>query len=400
MNIALFSDNFYPEISGITDSITLLGRELVGRGHSVLFVVPRYAKRDYKKAGIQSQEQEYPQNFSIERMPAIRYPYSPTGQSRIALPFGRSIPRIKKFVPDIIHTHSPFGAGLEALIASRRTQTPLVGTNHTPISEFIKYSPLHSHRITKMALRYFSWYYNHCEYITTPCQSLLTEMKENGFHRAHKSLSNPIDLEHFGPSKNNEEKQKLKKRFGFSSHTILYTGRLAVEKHIDVIIRAIADARQSIPDLSFAITGIGSSEKSLRDLTQKLGLERSVLFLGHVDEKILPLIYKASDIFVIMSTAESQSLSLMNAMASGLPVIGARARALPEYITPRNGIIVNVGDFKGLSHEIIKLCTSPDYTHTLGLGGMTTVREFRPSAIAKVWETIYNDVIWKHRKLA
>ena len=232
MNIAFFSDNFYPEISGITDSITLLGQELVRRGHSVLFVVPRYAKRDYRVAWIQSEEHEYPKNLFVERMPSIRYPHSPTGQSRIALPFGRSMPRIKKFVPDIIHTHSPFSAGLEALIASRRTRAPLAGTNHTPISEFIKYSPLHSRRFTKIVLRYFSWYYNHCKFVTAPCQSLLTEMEENGFHRSNKPLSNPIDLEHFGPPKNETEKQELKKRFGFSPHTVLYTGPCSRKKNI------------------------------------------------------------------------------------------------------------------------------------------------------------------------
>jgi glycosyltransferase involved in cell wall biosynthesis len=87
----------------------------------------------------------------------------------------------------------------------------------------------------------------------------------------------------------------------------------------------------------------------------------------------------------------------MNAMATGLPVIGARVRALPEYINASCGVIVDIGDSAGLSREIVKFCNDPEYAKKLGEGGKIAVGRFSPFAIAEIWETIYNDAICKHR---
>lgn len=83
-----------------------------------------------------------------------------------------------------------------------------------------------------------------------------------------------------------------------------------------------------------------------------------------MDKDIYPLIYKASDLFAIMSTAESQSISLILGMATGLPVIGANARALPEFINNNNGVVVKVGDYKTLATEMIKILSDDELIKT------------------------------------
>jgi len=98
-------------------------------------------------------------------------------------------------------------------------------------------------------------------------------------------------------------------------------------------------------------------------------------------------------LFVIMSVAESQSLSLMQAMACGLPVIGAQARALPEYINATNGLLVAPGDVGSLAEKIIYIFNNRDKALELGRGGVSSVQAYIAVVVAKQWEKIYSDII-------
>ncbi len=394
MKIAIFSDNFYPELSGIADSLDLLGKTLTERGHSILYVAPYYRDQDYLIANVPKKAEL----TGTKRLLSINYANSPNGQGRIVLPYGGAVRAIRKFAPDIIHTNTPFGTGLEALVAAKLLGIPLIGTNHTPSSEFSAYSPIKTNWFNTFTSYYFSWYYNRCQYVTGPCNSLLNEMKPFGFHRPHSALPNPLDVSRFKPAASKEEKDLLRKRLGFTFPTILYTGRLAEEKHVDVIIRAVAKVREIIPNASFALTGHGGAEKKLRTLAEGLSLTEHVNFLGFVDEATLPLLYQASDVFVIMSTAESQSLSLMQAMASGLPVIGANSRALPEYITPENGLVVKVGDADALAKALVSILQNSNYAEKLSKGGPLSAALCERTTITEKWEVLYAEVIANYHK--
>ncbi len=396
MKIVIFSDNFYPELSGITDSLLVSSQELAKRGHQLLLVAPHYLPADYAKVDQSITEPDYGPNVKVIRLPSLPYPNSPNGQGRMAVPIGFSFRPVKDFGPDLIHTHSPFGVGLEGLLVSKLLRIPLMGTNHTPPSEFMAYSPIQAKWFTKLTLGYFAWYYNRCRSVTTPCRSLLDEMNDNGFRQPAEVLPNPVDLSHFRPAENTEVKAKLKQQFGFSDKTILYTGRLAEEKHIDVIIKALALVKNKIPGVMLAITGHGAAAESLKKLAMTLDLENQVKFLGFIGSEKFLSVYQASDLFVIMSTAESQSLSLMQAMATGLPVIGARARALPEYINQTNGLVVTPGDEVGLAEAMVQILTNTNKIQILGTGGVARVKQFLPVEIVDRLEILYNKVITQH----
>lgn len=388
MKIAIFSDFFYPEISGISDSVILLGQELAKRGHTVMFVVPWYAKSDYRVAGLKPGDNFGP-NIIMKRLPSIGIPFSPTKQMRTPLFLGLGIYWLWKFKPDVIHTHSPLSPGYEAWLASKLFKIPFVGTNHTPMSEFLSGPKW----FVTAVCRHYSKFYNKCAFVTTPSQYLLDYMRNYGLIQKAKAISNPMDTANFSPVKNEAEKLALKKGFGFSSQTVLYTGRLAEEKHVDDIIRAVALAREEIPDISLAVTGHGKAENKLKKLAEELGIKDKVKFMGFVDKEIYPLVYKASDLFAIMSTAESQSISLVLAMSSGLPVIGANARALPEFINKNNGVVVAVADYKTLAKEIIRILSNPELIKKLGAGGVVSASKYSAGVIAKEWEEIYKKAI-------
>lgn len=272
---------------------------------------------------------------------------------------------------------------------SKLLKIPLIGTNHTPIVEFMAYSPFHPKWFVEIFVRYYSWYYNRCTFVSAPCNALLENMAEHGFKKEHKAISNPVLLDSFTPPQSIQSKNDLKKHFGFSTHTVLYAGRLAEEKHVNVIIRAIEIVKTKIPDICFVITGHGNAEASLKKLTADLHLQNVVRFMGYVDFAKFPLIYQASDLFAVMSTAETQCISLMQAFSCGIPGITARAWGLPEYTGTQAGIIIEPGDSAALADTIIELFNNPARIKKMGTAAIESVKKYYPNAVAQTWEELY-----------
>ncbi len=397
MKIAFFSDNFYPEISGISDSIILLGQKMQEMGHEVHYFAPGYSRKNYRMASIENKELKLGENIKIHRLYSLPFFESPTNQARFVIPLGLLAWKFRREKFDLVHTQSPFGLGIEALLMARFLGIPLLGTNHTPIEEFTCYIPIFGKIMTSISKRFFSCYYNQCCFMTVPYQGLLDDMKNNGLRTESSVLSNPIDLKNF-IAVSEDRKRELKDKYKLSNSVLIYSGRLAQEKHVDVIVRAIFEIKKKFPDCMFVITGIGSAELDLKKLVDRLGLGESVRFFGRVDEQTHIELYQASEIFAIMSTAEAQSLSLMKAMAVGMPVIGANARALPAYIKPNCGFIIQAGDVKNLTEKIIFLLENTQQQKSLGENGKLFVGQFSASAVARKWEDIYKKAQKAHSK--
>jgi len=122
-------------------------------------------------------------------------------------------------------------------------------------------------------------------------------------------------------------------------------------------------------------------------------VSKSVKFLGTVSQSALAKIYRSSELFVISSTSETQSMSLIQAMACGLPAIGVKARALPEYINGQNGFLVEPNDHVAFAEKIIFLFENSVFRKKLGDNASVFVQKFSASNIAKEWENIYNKTI-------
>lgn len=389
MRIAIFSDSFYPEISGISDSIITSAEELAQLGHRINFFVPYYSYKNFEIGGIKSKREiDLDKNIKINRFLSFPFP-SGTKQGRMVIPTALRWLDIREFKPDIIHTHLFFGVGLEALFSSKFLKVPLIGTNHTAISEFIRYAPIKADWLKNLSLKYVNWYYSKCNFVSAPSKSVFEEMKKFGFGGRHEVISNPVNTEVFNTFDYFEkETLMLKEKFGLNDKTVVYAGRFAEEKNIDVIIKAVAQAKKAIPDITFALAGHGAAFDSIKKLINKLHLENNIRFLGTIGRYELADLYRASEIFVITSTSETQSMTLIQAMACGLPVIGVRARALPEYIEG-NGILIEPGDFKTLSEKIVSLLKNSDLRNELGIRGSKFVQKFSDKSIALKWAEVY-----------
>ncbi|HEU5114277.1 MAG TPA: glycosyltransferase, partial [Candidatus Paceibacterota bacterium] len=279
MRILFYSDNFYPEISGISDSIITLGRELIRRGHTVGFAVPKYSDADYRYAGLDPDDSKFLEGFEVYRIPSLCYGNSPSGQARMVVPLGWSLGFVRKFKPDIIHSQSPFGTGFEALFAAKLFNIPLIGTNHTIMSEFARiYGPKY---LEHTADKFLFWYYRRCLATSVPSPSLAEKMSATGYKGTLEVIPNPVSLAQFSPA-SPAEREALRKEFHLLGPTILFVGRLGKEKQIEPIIDAMVRL-EHVPFIKLVIAGSGPLEADLKKKVRDLNIPEKVVFTGFLD---------------------------------------------------------------------------------------------------------------------
>ncbi|MDO8664777.1 MAG: glycosyltransferase [Candidatus Liptonbacteria bacterium] len=397
MRIAIFSDNFYPEISGISDSIISLAKELGKRGHFVNFYVPKYSAENYRTANIARQnEVKIGERVNVVRFSSIPYPM-PTAQGRLIIPIGFRALIIKKFNPDILHTQLFGGAGLEALIAGRILKRPVIGTNHTVVREFLRYSPVQNKFVLNMILGYVNWFYEKCDFVTSPSMFLIKDMEQLGFSGNSAVVYNPIDTNFFKPS-SAKSNDALKKKFGLAYPAVVYAGRFAPEKKMDILFRAFEIVKKAIPSATLAVAGHGVIKNSLQSLAKELEMEKNVVFTGTLSKPVLAELYHASELCATASTSEVQSITMLEAMGSGLPVVGVNARGLGEHINARNGLLAEPDDPRDLAHKILVLLKNDSLRKKLGVGAAIFAQNFSAEKIAANWEQIYEKAIKDYNK--
>ncbi|MDE1874465.1 MAG: glycosyltransferase [Patescibacteria group bacterium] len=397
MKILFYSDNLYPEISGISDSIISLAEELKRRGHVVAFAGPRYGAADYAMIG------KTPTDPSpLDRYQVCRIPGTPlgagaaSGVGRMIVPFGWSLGFVRRFKPDVIHTQSPFGAGIEAYLASRIFGVSLVGTNHTAIDQYIRiYGPFRGDWAVWLANKMFALYYNRCVFMSAPAAALVREMRSYGLKTPAQMISNPTSLGLFSPA-TDDAKQAIRRELGLDGRVVMFSGRLGIEKKTTVLLRGFARLRARVPDARLVIAGGGPVETSLRALVAEENLGDSVVFTGFLDHPTLAKWYKAADVFANMCPIETQCLSLMQAFASALPAVGVDQGAVGEHIKPEFGYTVPDGGVEALARALERLLADPAAARAMGEQAFAYVRQFSQSAVADIWEEVYGKSLDRH----
>lgn len=235
--------------------------------------------------------------------------------------------------------------------------------------------------------------YNKVSLVTAPTPIGTAILIANGIKRPTLPLSNGIDLEAFRqPSK--EQKKELREKYNLPSvPIILYIGRLDKEKKVNVLIEALQHIKKSQP-YHVVIEGKGQQMENLEDLVQKLGLQDKVSFIGYTEEKELSTLYSLATVFVMPSTAELQSLVTMEAMALGLPVIGAKAGALPYLIKPdKNGFLFEPDDPVDLAQKLQSILENPDMQKQMSRESLELIKEHDINHIIEKMEALYTKII-------
>jgi glycosyltransferase involved in cell wall biosynthesis len=296
----------------------------------------------------------------------------------------RVLRALRQAPPDVIHSQTFLGLGLDALAGARRLSIPIVGTNHTAIRAFAPYMPVK----LAWAERFVLWYYNRCDLVTAPSRSVFEELGVDRLRPPLAIISNPLDLATFRPAPEGRSAAPAADP-GLKGATLVYAGRLAAEKSIDTILRAVALLPDAGRPVTLALAGHGAAERPLRALAAELGIGRRVLFTGTLAKPQLARLFQQAEIFVNMSASETQSMALLQAMACGLPAVGANCRALPEFIGDTRGFVIDCRDHVALAERIGLLLANSDLRAALGHNAAAFARRFSIEAVADQWERAY-----------
>ncbi len=321
MHICMFTNTYLPFVGGVARSVSFLANDLQKMGHKVLVVAPTFpGKKDH-------QEEK-----CVYRVPAIQNFNGSDFSVRIPIPFTLS-EKIDRFKPDIIHSHHPFLLGDTALRAARHRKIPLVFTHHTLYEEYTHYVPFDSKPMKKFIINFSTQYANMCSRIIAPSKSIADLIKKRGVYKPIEEVPTGVDLKFFQQG----EGQKIRRKLGVSEDTVIigHLGRLAPEKNLEYLARAVAEFLKTYKNGLFLVVGEGPSQDDMYRIFIQEDLKDRIVFLGKKSGPELSHVYKAMDLFVFSSKSETQGMVLMEALAAGVPIIALDASGSREVVEDR-----------------------------------------------------------------
>lgn len=392
MKIGIFTDTYNPVTSGVVTSINMVEQELKKRGHEV------YVFTTSKSVQPNENQTLYMLN-SIPLLIAKQY------KNRIATFYSREIAKqIKEIGLDIVHTQTEFSVGAFGKIISRKYDIPFIHTYHTMWEDYVHYiSPIKGRNIRlKRLVRTFSRaFVRKAECVITPSNKTAKYLKYkcNVKNKPIYIIPTGIDIAPFKSSNFSlEEKNKLKESLGIKQDekVILFLGRVASEKSIDVLMDVMPSIFKDHPNYKFLIVGDGPSKKSLEEQAKKLNIENKVIFTGKVPWNEVPKYYNLGDVFVNASITETQGLTFIEAMAAEVPVVAKYAPNLSEFIkNNKNGILVKKNaDFK---NAIVDVIENKNLKETIIKGGNETAKEYSIEVFGDKLEMLYSEIIKLHK---
>ncbi|MFN7018414.1 MAG: glycosyltransferase family 4 protein [Fimbriimonadales bacterium] len=325
MKVALFSESYLPYLNGVSISIRILHEELTRRGHEVWIYAPRF--KNY--------QDPYP---TVRRLPSFTTPFEP--DYPIALPLAPRLWReFRTLGFDVVHTHTPFFTGMAGASWARRLRIPIVSTYHTLYEEYLHYvPPIVPKNLVRRVLRWhLKRYYERVDAVMTPSQIGAEVLRKYGVRKPITPIRNPV-LPFPQISK-----AEARTRLGIPDDVwmLLYVGRMAPEKNVSVLLRAMPHIVRGCPNARLWLVGPGPALDDLKAQAESLNLTEWVHFTGPVPRDEVSLYLLAADLFVFPSVTESQGLVLDEAQAAGLPCIVANGGGAPEAVDyGQTGLVV------------------------------------------------------------
>jgi glycosyltransferase involved in cell wall biosynthesis len=355
MRILLATDTYLPEINGVTTVLAAMRSGLLRRGHEILLVAPRYGGENGSEPG-------------IIRLPSIPCPgYS---QVHLSWPWGGRLKTIvERFQPGLVQAVTEGPIGSFALGYARRRRLPLVTSFHTDFPRYAgKYLGQWAVGPTRRWLRRF---HSQAAFTMTPSARARQDL-------VHLGVPMPIvwgagvDTSWFHPERRSPVRRET--RGGDARLHVLHIGRLAVEKNVDTLVAAFQETHRTLGNRAvFCVAGDGPRAGAVRTA---LPFARHY---GFLDRNEVADLYADADLFVFPSTTETCGLVVLEALASRVPVIGARAGGVPESILHGvTGFLAAPGDSQEFARAIIEFASSESLRYPMAEAA-------RAFAVGKDW---------------
>lgn len=383
LRIAVFTDTFLPQVNGVVRSIVSMANELVARGHRVAVFTMEFDKlHDAARGGFDG----LAEGIEVYPFRSVGLPGFREIQARIPTVL-RPLRVARRFNPDVIHLHTIFTMGWEAIWIARLLCRPLVGSHHGLLTEYLSNFGLDFEASKRWMRRFLAFYYNRCSAVVTPAQVLRRELLQHGLERQVHVISNPLDLGLFSPPSGTA---CAGLRVASDGHTLMHVGRLVRQKSVDVLLRAYALLRGDGVSAKLVIVGDGRERPALEMLAQSLGIADGVTWAGLLSGVQLVERIASGDVFVSASTTEVQPLCFIEAMALGLPVVGVNAGGVPELIQHgRSGLVVEPNNPRALAEAMRVLLSSPEQCARFAVHARRQAVAFDARRVVPEFESVY-----------
>lgn len=366
MRIALFSDVYWPMVSGVGITLTRLADALEARGHAV---------RVYSAA--------YPMPVdAIDRPEVHRSPCVPMPLYRDvqwAFPRQREIDSdLAAFAPDLVHVATEVSMGLAGAKAARRLKVPMVASAHTDYQKYAEWYGVPW--VLGAAWLYLRWFYGRAERVFCPSRVYQDFLRSKGIERT-ALWTRGVDPAQFHPSFRSEE---FRRRLGLGPDDLLvaYVGRVAREKDLGLLLDVWPEIAARHPRATLAVVGQGPLEASIR----QRHLPR-VHVTGLLQGRALSEAYASADIYTFPSPTETFGNSLLEALASGVPSIAADTGGVLEFARHgENAWLTRAGDRAALDAGLDRLLGDPALRNRLREGALRTAGERR-------WDVVYDRLV-------
>lgn len=369
MRLAIFSDTYPPHMNGVAAALGRLAHAVRERGGEVRVVTTT----DPRAPGAES---------AVRRWPSI--PFWAYPQLRVSLPPARLVAReLFAWRPTLVHVATPFGVGLAALRAARSLGIPVVTSYHTSFSQYAAFYRLG--KLSAPGWSFLRWFHNGGLRTYCPSNAIRAELDEKGF-RNTRIWGRGVDMSRFSPARRSDE---MRARFGAGPGTVVvaYIGRIAAEKGLAVAAAAMRRL-EGEKSIRFVVVGEGPYEERLRSLSP-----RDAVFTGRLSGDALSEAYASADLFVFPSTTDTFGQVLLEAMASGLPVVAADAGPTREVVGDQAGAFVPPGDDAALAEEIYRLATAPAERSRMAAAALR-------AASTRSWSSVFDDLVRDYSEIA
>ncbi len=376
MRIAVFTNAYKPAISGVVTSISLFRQGLHAAGHVTHIFAPDY--EDYQD------EEPY-----VFRLPALDL--SEQLNVSLVLPLRNLVElTLRGIQPALIHSQHPVWMGDLAATCARALGIPLIFTFHTQYEQYAQhYSPIAGKLAGHLTEERVRRYLKQCSHIIAPTETIRTMIASTfGVGERVTVIPTPVDLARFQTAGPGQVRSQLKLE---GEEMLLYVGRIAEEKGLDMLLSAFAVVHAQRPQTHLVLVGSGPYETEAMELVHQLGLHDSTTFVGAVPHAEIAPYYAAADLFVFSSTTETQGLVLLEALAAGTPVVAVKAPGAVDVIESGGGRLTEA-DEDDLAQGIVQVLGQDGELERLALEGARVVERYSIAAATERMLAVYEQV--------
>jgi 1,2-diacylglycerol 3-alpha-glucosyltransferase len=380
LRIGLFTDTYAPQVNGVSISLQLISKGLREAGHQVTIFAPRFP----------GYHDDQP---SVFRLPSLKYLNKPPIYVAV-LGTPRSTWSLTRKQFDVLHAHSPLTVGLLAFVTASTKNLPLIYTYHTSITDYTHYlKVIGGTGIIRRAARWFSTTTTNLgDQVVVPSPKFMRLLLEQKVRKPIHIIPNGIDLSHFKEAKS---PGSLRARLGAkpADPLLLSVGRIDPEKRLDFLIDAFVLLAERFPQARLVFAGDGGARKHLEQKAASTPVRDRIHFLGMVERASLPDVLHDADVFLSASTTEVHPISVIEAIASGLPVVAVRDEAFEGMVQEGENGHMTPLDVKAFAEAVGNLISDPARLERYGKRSSELSRKFSIEGQVQALESLYIEAI-------